>query len=1288
MTYPRENWDIAALMSQQRFLRQQEQQMRAEVLRLSRTTPFALPQDRPLPPPPPQEPIERRVCRAAPCYRGGEDAELGAFEGGPGCSRSSWRYIERLEEGAPGGMAAAVSRRQNELLQLQRERQEQILRQQRFFRRPVSYGTTMEGLHQNGRELSPYTFELFSHESMQGLPRPRRSATVAMNCGGEAKQWVSPTEKRQLARISPCALPAAGMPSGRGRRSGEDWCPTRQRRQVLPGYALEASPPLLQASDAWPLHANPKDASRQATSNPLPCGYAGGGAQGPAGCCVPSTLPPALHPEPEKFSLLSTLPSQLENSSKEVLPAGLPSQHRGRNGSNAFYGTTLPCCGVHANLSEPQVENQTTKFEDQRRGVFYSKRQHHELNAEVPAGKPSSQLGCGIWGFQQSLRAPDEVKTSVGRQAVHTRPLAASNNVSTTCHFAGTGRPVADDEETLKQLGVSFSPRELLFFRKQPNTRGARQRMVPKKRSRSCKPSGTERVSTDLPLKRGVSGSGLHMCKGVDAVIPAPKPDIWTIPSWMRAYGVSGTPAAHHEWVGGQRQFPPASFSAALRSRRPKFCPADSPEDPVVGRDDDECGMPCGCRCCRLRAAPVPESGITYSDRQCCCCPCCSWARNEGGNPHVDSTGLGGESGTGQKDAGTAGETGKCSRCGKRSVTAPMARHQQQHGALPRGLEDRTYLEQPAPLCSACAAYLACERERQQPALPVPSTACSHDMRDASVINEDSPNANEKHSATQECGLRSNKFAHNKGSCKVSTAKTEQEEPGAAPTAPRNCRQMLGDTSSQKRRSVQAEMRTDQYVRLPLARQLCTSSKGPPESNSVWESPRIVAKICQYLSLSKLLLVRRCNKTLLQAAQYRMRFILYNSLFVLMHQDNGASASQLVKMAGQHCPLSPDALIQLLGLQPNEVEDVQAGNLPPAYPPEAATPRMQDVAAAILRSLAELEESTKSKTSPKPKFSGNHPASCRNPTQPSEPTPTTWKNDTSPAERRNGVRKTEAQQQMLLDEHMEKQQAQEEAYLELLQDQIDRPVNFAYDEAAGPVASSHVLPYEKSITGSAEPATFRRVRHAFLKLWNYDDEAFRLVAQPFISPDVLTRGSGVDANTLYHAAVGGAGVTPLVLRPTVVDSLELKMSKVSPEFIAEFLTYGRQQQLLHSPEYQRPPRGSIRQFKAASELILMMDLYEWLASVLTHMQNTEVSTLMHANSSTLAGAPERNQTKGEIQGAGCLFMITMTALELQLTDIRPVLAISNKATATVPESSEDKDSITIASRTVSGKGST
>lgn len=145
-----------------------------------------------------------------------------------------------------------------------------------------------------------------------------------------------------------------------------------------------------------------------------------------------------------------------------------------------------------------------------------------------------------------------------------------------------------------------------------------------------------------------------------------------------------------------------------------------------------------------------------------------------------------------------------------------------------------------------------------------------------------------------------------------------------------------------------------------------------------------------------------------------------------------------------------------------DIADIcRAGNLPPAYPPEAATPRMQDVAAAILRSLAELEESTKSKTSPKPKFSGNHPASCRNPTQPSEPTPTTWKNDTSPAERRNGVRKTEAQQQMLLDEHMEKQQAQEEAYLELLQDQIDRPVNFAYDEAAGPVASSHVLPYEK-----------------------------------------------------------------------------------------------------------------------------------------------------------------------------------------------------------------------------------
>ena len=94
----------------------------------------------------------------------------------------------------------------------------------------------------------------------------------------------------------------------------------------------------------------------------------------------------------------------------------------------------------------------------------------------------------------------------------------------------------------------------------------------------------------------------------------------------------------------------------------------------------------------------------------------------------------------------------------------------------------------------------------------------------------------------------------------------------------------------------------------------------PFPSTSVWESPRIVSKICQFLSLSKLLLVRRCNRALLQAAQYRMRYVLYKSLYVLLQQEPGYYP---VKMEGQHCPLSAEALIQLLGLEQSEVDAVK-----------------------------------------------------------------------------------------------------------------------------------------------------------------------------------------------------------------------------------------------------------------------------------------------------------------------------------------------------------------------------
>ncbi|CDJ31291.1 uncharacterized protein EMH_0036580 [Eimeria mitis] len=1314
-SYARGNFDLAALMSQQRFLRQQEQQLKAEVLRLSRTTPFALPQDRPLPPPPPQQPIERRIKPSAPSGWQVQAGDVGVLEGGPGCPRSSWRLGDRREDGEPGGMAAAIARRQQELQQQQRERQ-QLLQQQRSMQRPASWGASMEDLPRDGHEGSPYTFPTSSQESFPGLSRFPRSATVSL-AWGEAEQGVSRAEKRHLARISPSSLPAAGMPSGGGRRKGEDGCPTGQRRrQVLPGYAAAASSPLLHEADAWPLHAAPRGDSREARSNNLPCGYAaavgGRASQGPTGFNVPSTLPPSLHHEPEGFGFLSPTPLYQENNSKDVFvhAAGLPSQHCSRNDGSAALGP--PRVGWNDQQLRPS-ENQKGKQISQhagQRGASPIKRRPVDYTAEVAAGKPSSQLGSDMWGFRQSLRASDELKTSVGRQAPHTRAAAATISTNMTPHFAAaTASAATDDEETLKRMGVNASPRELLFFRKQLNGRVTQQRQrSTSRRSRSNNsPAADRREITAPPLERGGCGGGGHFSRDVDTTLSAPNPGVWALPSWMRAYGVSGSPSppyVHREDGRRQRRFPPSSCSAAPQAERSQLWPTDCLEEPPLpGWAEDAGDMRCGCRCCRMRATHAQEPGISpTADLPCCCCPCCSWWRMEGEGPPIVASSNKGlyadktkEENDGGAPAALPAQAGKCSRCGKRSSVAASRLHAPQPGvAVSIAVDDRLPLEQAASLCTACAAYLACEREAQEAALAPRSGAAAH-TGDPSPVVAHSADNNPSPLAVQTAASSSNQQDQQEDSAEAAATKEEQKEP-----------------------------ESEQNVRLSAARQLCTSSEGPPESNRVWENPRVVSKICQYLSLSKLLLVRRCNKTFLQAAQYRMRFVLYNSLFLLMHEaEAGAAAAQLQQTKtkeGQHCPLSADALIQLLGLDEIEVEEVRAGNLPSACPPEAATPRMQDVAAALLKSLADLKATKETKSPGKPKGLKGQPITRKHQMQPAQPPPAPSRKYATQSGKQNGLTKPEVQQQerlqqqqleqQLLDAHMAKQQAQEEAYLKMVQDQFDRPVNFGYDEAAGPVAAPCALPFEQSITGSPEPATFRRVRHAFLKLWNYDDEAFRqaliratttsyptwlfdvsalllravfqlccnslsapplkeliplfspkrrppskvdvpcrsdsylwakmarvsgyamhlisdqawpplrdpvvrLVAQPFISPDVLTRGSGVDPHALYDAAAGGIAVTPLVLRPVVVDSLEVKMSKVSPEFISEFLEYGRQQQLIHSAEHPRSMHGGVRQFKASSELILMMDLYEWLASVLTHMQNTEDLPIMREKTS-------------------------------------------------------------------------
>ncbi|OEH74175.1 hypothetical protein cyc_04387 [Cyclospora cayetanensis] len=952
--------------------------------------------------------------------------------------------------------------------------------------RPAPYGgaTAAHGSPES-QETSPYTFDSRLHEDFPpGFPRPQRSATNPVDSRGTGSRSL----KRNLARMSPRNMPAAGMPSGSRRTQGE-WLQSRRRWQAAAASGLGAygaSPTERPSSNERLFRPSQRSSLRQhgaSTSANDPVG----GLQDPSGFAVPSTLPPSLHPPSDGENMLSQQFLQHEQQCAVLSCAEAPSDIRSRRvtaAKDTRFGVWraeeqpaehMQCCHQWApRQADCQVSDQFNKQQPPR-------------ITELAAGKPSSQNALETWEFCQSLRSSDAPRAGFSKPLAVSRCTASKRDMIHNSSFVNSRGAISEDEETLRGLGVQLSPRELQFFRKQPSLRLKEQRLHVQKTAKGWKDTDPRRASVSH-LPATCSGYeceevNVHGERADDARMRQKAAHGWSIPSWMRAYGVSNTLRRYSLPAGSHNRLDVPTAKGQGPSNEAGLSIRDSSR--------------CGCQCCRLRAA---NSGVEALDASCCCCPCCCSWRVGLGDSYGDKKGQQEIYALGEP-AGAVDTEYQCARCGKLQDASLRVSAQAEPNAQIPLCQRAPDLDGPASLCDACATYMACERERSAPVAAADLNSLEHPYgkgtADQLKLQPDLVNTQayprgprqpprNRQPPIAEGGGRARSATHD-----APTAVPEVSEQAGKAVISRDPR-LLKWTAQMRWSTAHGTRAMASSTRSRLLKQ--NKALGvPPPRTMVWESPRIVSKICRFLSLSKLLVVRRCSKVWLQAAQYRMRNILYKSLYMLLHQHPGSPGYQQEEVDGQHCPLSAEALIQLLDLEESEVEAVKAGNLPPAHPPEAETPRMKDVAASIRKAVAEMNPvSRKGASGQQFKTDKVLPASGKQAINAAEPTAAVRGSRQSLCLERS-LQDRELRERMLLDAHVARHQAKEEACLSLLgkQNQLERAITFGYDEAAGPTVSPLASGVYKSISSPAEPATFRRVRHSFLKLWNYDDEAFR-----------------------------------------------------------------------------------------------------------------------------------------------------------------------------------------------------